>query len=391
MSHKIAAYFLAFSLGFSPAFALAAEQQSTGPERYFMQSTKGVWKKTLGVRHEFSDGFTADLSAVQLGVAKLAGLKPVAVKRFSILEEVTEAEVEATPVPRATPATQIPWGVALVTGYELDIAAGASISVAVLDTGVDTAHPDLTRRIRACTDFTQGVAVVDGSCADANGHGTLVAGIIAADGGADELGVYGVAPSAAVLAYKVCDDNGSCWADDIAVAVRSAVDAGAHIVNLSLGSEDASSLIDDALAYASAGGVLVVAAAGNDGPYEASVDWPAASPQTVSVSALGADLAVPEWSSRGGNEGTEPLVRDSGDVEFAAPGDNIESTFTDGGYAILSGTSMAAAHVAGLAAALWQAATEQPAEATRAILRQHATDIQPIGDDNGSGWGLPTF
>ena len=82
---------------------------------------------------------------------------------------------------------------------------------------------------------------------------------------------------------------------------------------------------------------------------------------------------------------------DNGDIEFAAPGVSIESTWNDGGYAILSGTSMAAPHVVGLAAKLWQKDAPAPASATRDILHTLSADLLPLGDDNDSGWGMPSL
>lgn len=384
MKPSFVAVFLMLSTVLTPVVASAASTSSTEGSRYLLQSTKGFWKSTFGARNEFADGFTADLSDLQLRLAKFAGLKPIAVKKYSILPaDVVVQE-------RAVPTAQVPWGVVRITGADTVPAGGASVSIAVLDTGVAVAHPDLARRIRGCKDFTQPkVSVVDNTCVDDNGHGTHIAGIIAADGGKDGKGIYGVAPEATVLAYKVCADSGSCWSDDIAVAIRSAVDAGAQIITLSLGSDSASSLIADAITYATDKGALVVAAAGNDGPYSDSIDFPAALAKTVSVAAIDADGAIPDWSSRGINETTKTWSMQDGDVELVAPGVNIESTFKDGGYAILSGTSMAAPHVAGLAAVLWQKHAESPADATRTLLHELAHDIAPIGDDDASGWGLP--
>ena len=233
--------------------------------------------------------------------------------------------------------------------------------------------------------------IVDNKCEDKNGHGTHVSGIIAADSGSDGLGIYGVAPAVNLHAYQVCSANGSCWADDIAMGIRTAADNKANIINLSLGSDSQSSLITDAIAYAVNNGVLVVAAAGNDGPYVGSVDYPAASNKVIAVGALDVNKVISDWSSRGINSQTTAYLVEDGDIEFAAPGVSVESTWKDGGYAILSGTSMAAPHISGLAAKLWQKDALAPADATRDLLRKFSTDLLPLGDDDDSGWGIPTL
>jgi len=383
MKTRIFAILAAVSVVLMPMAAQAATLSSTGGSRYFIQTTKSIWEDAFGARNEFSDGFTADLSGSQLWLAKLMGLKVYPVKRLNILPD----QVIAT---RPVPTHQIPWGVSLLQGDTSVPSGGASISVAILDTGVQVTHPDLADRITGCKDFTGNDPVTDGTCDDDNGHGTHVAGIVAADGGTDGLGIYGMAPQASILAYKVCAANGSCWSDDIAVAIRTAADNGANIINLSLGSDSVSSLISDAVSYATAKGSLVVAAAGNDGPYPGSLDYPAALPEVVAVGAVDSSEKVADWSSRGINDTTDPYTVQEGDIEFAAPGVNVESTYPDG-YAILSGTSMASPYVAGLAARYWQFGAAHPAEATRELLHSFAKshDLPPAGDDDASGWGLP--
>ena len=269
---------------------------------------------------------------------------------------------------------------------------GDGVNVAILDTGVMKTHPDLKNRVKDCKDFSSARSpMVDGKCDDKNGHGTHVAGIIAADGGSDGLGIFGVAPAANLYAYQVCSASGSCWADDVAVAMRTAADKGANVINLSLGSDSQSSLIYNAVVYAVSKNVLVVAAAGNDGPYDSSIDYPAASHEVVGVGALDVNKVVSEWSSRGINSQTTAYVVENGDVEFAAPGVSVESTWKDGGYAILSGTSMAAPHITGLVAKLWQKDSLTPAVSTRDLLHKFSADLLPLGDDNSSGWGIPTL
>lgn len=388
MNTKRIAFLVAFLLLFTTVSPVLAAKNSPPDNRYFIKSKANLWKNSLGVRHTFKNGFTADLSDWQLRLVRIFGLEYTKVPRLWILPS------DATPgTETATVSSQVPWGVALSQGSDaVQTSGGKDVVVAVLDTGVSIEHSDLESRIGDCQDFTNlnsKQAVVSGKCEDKNGHGTHVAGIIAADGGPDHEGVYGIAPEATILAYKVCDNDGSCWADDVAAAVYAATDAGADIVNLSVGSDAESLLVSDAAAYAAEHGTLVIAAAGNDGPYTGSIDYPAAKSHVIAVGAMDENGEIPDWSSRGSNSETKEYVSEESDIEFVAPGVNIESTWHDGGYAVLSGTSMAAPHVAGLAARLWDTESEHPAQAVIEALRKLSVEVLPEGDDDDSGFGLP--
>jgi len=389
-------------VGFLVVFPTAFASAETG--RYFIKTNKSFWKNAIGVRQSFGNGFTADLSDFQVKLNQMMGLQIEPVRIYQILgsETLTTAvekqvtvekpvQAKSAKPTRPIPTDQTPWGIETIYGDPAiaSTSGGDGILIAVLDTGI-TAHPDLKNKIQQCKDFTNyKYPVIDSRCEDKNGHGTHVAGIIAADGGADKLGIYGVAPQAKLLVYKVCANDGSCYADDVAVGIRTAVDQGVDIINMSFGGDGDSPLVHDAINYAVSKGVMLVAAAGNDGPFEASIDYPAALSSVIAVGALNQTLQVAEWSSLGINSSSKPFTVEEKDIEFAAPGVNIESTYKNNGYMILSGTSMASPFVAGLAAKFWQADDEKPAAATREYLHSIATDILPVGDDNGSGFGLP--
>lgn len=344
----------------------------------------------LDVRHEFADG------VMSVEVSPQAAEQLANNPRFTILGQATQWHVTAKPgggttTRQYTPSDQTPWGMEAVYN-DPSLAAtsgGAGVKVAVLDTGAKKDHFDLKNRIAQCKDFTRGG--VRNGCNDGYGHGTHVAGTIAADGGSDGKGIYGVAPQATLYAYKVCGNSGLCWSDDVAAAIVHATDQGADIVSMSLGGSALASVEKNAIDYAVANGVLVIAAAGNSGPNLNTIEYPGAYVKVVAVAALNSLLSVADFSSRGVNDGD--FVIEEREVEIAMPGVAVESTWNDGGYRTISGTSMATPHASGLAARNWQGS----ADATRAWLQSRAAlwDITSgqyaaVGDDPASGFGFPT-
>ena len=229
------------------------------------------------------------------------------------------------------------------------------ITVAILDTGVDTAHPELAHAIAAeadfvnldgldTTDFIGDISGYDRAAGDEVGHGTHVAGIIAARG---QTIPVGVAPSCKLIAVRTLatmrDAGGLVGAgivDNINVAIKWAVDQGADVINASLGIRHTGGGLphEEVIAYALARGVTVVAASGNDGSPEKY--YPGALGGVIAVGAGDADGEVADFSSYGA------------EVSMIAPGTAIISTDTGGGAKMASGTSQAAPFVAGAAALL---------------------------------------
>jgi len=248
-----------------------------------------------------------------------------------------------------------------------------SVSVAVVDQGVKYDHPDLDGNMDgSVSNYGYDFVDDDGdpypdSMADEY-HGTHVAGIAAAEIDNGE-GVTGVGNSS-VLSGRALSEEGSGSTADIADAVTWAADQGADVINLSLGGGGYTDTMKNAVSYATDNGALVVAAAGNDG--QGSVSYPAAYSECLAVSALDPDETLADYSNYGS------------DIELAAPGTNVLSTWTDDAYDSISGTSMATpvvAGVAGLALAEW--------DLTNAELRSHlkntAVDVGLSSDQQGSG------
>ncbi|HEY8547469.1 MAG TPA: S8 family serine peptidase, partial [Acidimicrobiales bacterium] len=213
-----------------------------------------------------------------------------------------------------------------------DVTLGApSIVVAVLDTGVDTSHPEL----RGAT--VPGLNLVSsGPPVDRHGHGTEVAGVIAARLG-NGVGGVGVCPRCSVMPVKVLDDDGHGPLSVIAAGIVAAADRGAHVINLSLGSFQSSSLLEAAVAHARARWAVVVAAAGNYGQVGGGQRplYPAAYPGVISVAASDADDRIYPWSSTGSW------------VAVAAPGCTVTATVL-AAAGLVCGTSVAAPVVSGV-------------------------------------------
>lgn len=256
---------------------------------------------------------------------------------------------------------------------------GRGAVVAVLDTGVAATHPDLTDQVNDSRDFSGSAS----GPTDRSGHGTHCCGIIAAVD--NDTGVIGVAPDAKLLSGKVLGDDDAGGSSGIAAGIRWAVSKGAHVISMSFGSRNPSRVIHNAIQEAVAGGCLLIAAAGNDGPGENTTGYPSGHPECVSVAAFDPENRIARFSSRG-------------KVDVAAPGVGILSTVPTSRYAKMSGTSMATPYVAGVAALVvsqcLQSNQRIPDVATfRSLLRRACIDAGQLGHDSTWGWGLidPAF
>lgn len=303
---------------------------------------------------------------------------------------------------RTVPSSQVPYGIKMIYGdpnlTPAGVSGGSGVTVAVLDTG-SIAHPDFYRAdgtyiITDCVDFANNkVDTIQGQCADGHGHGTHVTGTVAAAGGTDGRGIFGVAPGANIFSYRVLNNQGRGYADDIARAIRMAADNGANIISMSLGSSSPSSLELDAINYANGKGVLVIAAAGNSGPDANTIGYPGGFKEVVAVASLNADEVVSYFSSRGIDDGNDNAIADR-EVEVSGPGRSVLSTSKSGGYELMSGTSMATPHIAGLAAKMWNGASSTRnwlvnAAQSHDITRAEQINNAGTGYDIAAGYGLP--
>jgi len=226
------------------------------------------------------------------------------------------------------PAQETPWGIARVNGG----ASGSFATAWVIDTGIDVTHPDLNVDTARSRSFIR-----DTSPVDQNGHGTHVSGTIAAKN--NTIGVVGVAPGAPVVAVRVLDRRGSGSNSGVIAGVDYVAQNGrpGDVANMSLGG-GVSTALDTAVINAAAGGVRFALAAGNESD-NANNHSPARAngPNVYTVSAF---AVGDKWASFS-NYGNPP-------IDWAEPGVSIKSTWLSGGYNIISGTSMATPHLAGL-------------------------------------------
>lgn len=289
-------------------------------------------------------------------------------------EDVIVTALKGKPVP-SQPTETLPWGVDRI---DADVAwagsTGTRVKVAIIDTGIDTTHPDL-KVYGGCNFVSTGKKYDPTKYSDDNGHGTHVAGTVAALD--NEIGVIGMAPEAWLYAVKVLDRTGSGYLSWVIGGIQWSIEQGVQVINMSLGTNAYSASFEEAVNAAWNAGIVVVAAAGNDGDTDSDddVDYPARFASAIAVAATDkSDLRAP-WSS------------DGPDVELSAPGVDILSTYKGGTYATASGTSMATPHVAGTAALIIANGVTNNND-VRLLLQTTADDLPPAGVDNYTGYGL---
>ncbi len=269
--------------------------------------------------------------------------------------------------------------------------SGNANPIAIIDTGIDLDHPDLVAKLWINAQEIAGNGADDDGNGyiddvsgwdfvhdnnqpdDDEGHGSHMASIAAASTN-NKIGIAGISWHAALMPLKALSGQGTGYWADVAEAIVYAADNGAHIVNLSFGSNQSSQTIEAAVQYAQSRNCLLVAAAGNNDIQPTPVEYPAALPGVMAVAAATADDTIATFSNRG-------------QVDVAAPGVDVLGGSKNGSYFLGSGTSVAAAHISGVAALIWAARPELSASQVAQVITQTAHDIFPLGWDTSSGWG----
>lgn len=274
------------------------------------------------------------------------------------------------PSPQQPPQT-IPWGISRINAPQSWLLSTAyHVNVCVVDTGIQLNHPDLQGNIGWNVTFVTGTK--NGN--DDNGHGTHVAGTIAAVN--NSIGVVGAAHEANLAAVKVLNKSGIGYTSWVIKGIEWCVANGMDIINLSLGSETYSKSEEDAIKAAYNAGLVILVAAGNDALTGNNLQYPAVFPEVLAVSATDSNNNIASFSSHGYW------------VDIAAPGVQILSTARGSTYATKDGTSMAAPHVSGAAAVLLAYNPALTNAEVYARLTSTTVDLGAAGWDQYFGWGL---
>ncbi|WP_174728994.1 PA14 domain-containing protein [Mesobacillus harenae] len=289
-------------------------------------------------------------------------------KRKDVLYAEPDYKIKLTRVP-SDPRYQSQWHLKKVEAEKAwDQTRGSNkITVAVVDDGIDLNHEDLIGKIVSPYDAVYNTS----EYVTVGKHGTHVAGIIAAtmDNG---IGGTGIAPSVKIMPINIFAGD-SAKTSDLIEAIGYAVNNGANIINLSLGSPEYSRALDEAIQEANRQGVIIVASAGNDSSNLKF--YPASLPNVISVSSTDSYDQLSSFSNFGYN------------IDFAAPGTSILSTFPNNNYGYMSGTSMASPLVAGIAALVWSQCSECTSEQIQSKLKNSVDDLGAAGWDPYYGYG----
>lgn len=270
----------------------------------------------------------------------------------------TDRKMKVNSLSNPSSSTQpsfIPWGIRRIKVHQAwKHTTGSRIGVAVIDTGIDYNHPDLRDSIG------KGINLVNYNHPpfDDNGHGTHIAGTIAATG----KGMIGVAPKAIIHPVKAFDYEGSAFVSDIIYGMDWCVKNKIPIINMSFGMKKYSQALDEAVKKAYHAGTVIVASSGNDGR-RGHVDFPASHKCSISVGATDEQKKIASFSNKGEQ------------IDIYAPGHQILSTWPSGKYHRLSGTSMATSHVSGVIALMMARKQSLSPYEIKKILQTQATPL----------------
>lgn len=310
------------------------------------------------------------LSAITASVAELTPIQRKLLEANPSVEYVEEDAkrylLDVSPMAQSTP-----YGITMVQANQVSDASAGNTKVCVIDTGYDYDHEDLqTSGVTGYAFSGHGNWYDDG-----NGHGTHVAGtMVALNNNSGVVGVIG-SGQAGVHIVKIFNNSGNwTYASDLIEGIQSCQSAGAKVVNMSLGGGSSNQTESAAMANFYNGGMLLVAAAGNAG--NTSFSYPASYDSVVSVAAVDSNANLASFSQR------------NSQVEIAGPGVSVSSTWNNGGYNSISGTSMASPHVAGVAALVWSNHPQCTAAQIRNALNATAEDRGSSGRDTSYGWGI---
>jgi thermitase len=329
----------------APPPAVRPADSDFSPQEIVVGFKAGTTLPQMAMVHRQAGGRVQDtIPAIGAQVVTIpAGTVGQSIRRYTAHPWVTYAEpnyiAEVVAEPN-DPYFSAQWGLHKVEASAAwDTTTGsAGVSIAILDTGVDQNHPDLSDKIAKNVNFTDSTTVDD-----VHGHGTHVAGIAAASTN-NAIGVAGLGYDSTIMNVKVLGDSGSGYYSWVVSGITWAADNGAQVINMSLGGTASSRALEDAINYAWSKGVIVVAAAGNGGT--SSPFYPAYYANCIAVAATDRYDARASWSNYGDW------------VDVAAPGVSIYATLKGSSYGYKSGTSMASPHVAGLAALVFTAVTD---------------------------------
>lgn len=298
----------------------------------------------------FNEGTLLDKSSILYNAQKVEVIEPDFIRSIALEAPVSSKEIA--------------WGTYRVGVNKLKDSLASvdrTVIIATIDTGVDYTHPFLKGRIIKGYD----VIANDTDAMDVHFHGTHVAGIIAETTPANVK----------IMPIRALDEEGNGYDSDMATGIRYAVDHGADIINMSFVGEGYSQYLADAINYALSKNVLVVVAAGND---SANTDlyYPASEQKVIVVSATDKEDRIASFSNTGAA------------IDVSAPGVNIVSTIPGGHFKSLSGTSMAAPYVSGIAAMLKLEQPTRSRQGLERLIKKYVDDRGPVGWDSQYGEGI---